>query len=192
MIRPMIGTQLGEFITTHRADILLRCKVKMAQPDSSPPGKVNERGIPLFLDQIVKELSEGPTQEVEIKASALQHGRDLFLDGFTVGQLVHDYGGVCQSITDLAVAEGAIINPKDFRTLNRCLDDAIAGAVASFATQARVAGDREALRVRDLVYVATTAFDVLREGTVGVGGATGDLLHRSLTALHDLVGRPVN
>jgi hypothetical protein len=32
---------------------------------------------------------------------------------------VHEYGDVCQSITDLAVELGAPISTDDFRTLNR-------------------------------------------------------------------------
>ena len=187
----MNTTRLGEFISEHRGDILLRCQEKMALPKSSPPGSnLAEGGIPLFLDHLVNELSDKPTKAVEMSVSALQHGRDLFADGFTVGQLVHNYGGVCQSVTDLAVSTGAIITASDFRTLNRCLDDAIAGAVAAYATQERVAGDRENIQLRNLVYIATTTFDALREGTVGVGGATGDLLARTLTTLGKLVDRP--
>ena len=36
---------------------------------------------------------------------------------------------MCQSITELAVQTDASISANDFRLLNRCLDDAIAGAV---------------------------------------------------------------
>jgi hypothetical protein len=38
----------------------------------------------------------------EIGDSAVLHGHDLLLRGFTVAQVVRDYGDVCQSITDLA------------------------------------------------------------------------------------------
>jgi len=162
----------------------------MAQPHASPLGKPVTRGIPLFIDQITEELLDGPDRGAELKSGALRHGRDLFCDGFTVGQLVHDYGSVCQSVTDLAVETKATIGTDDFRTLNRCLDDAIAAAVAEYANQERVAGNRESIRVRDLVYIATSAFEVLRGGTVGVGGATGDLLERSLSSLRDLVDHP--
>ena len=62
------------------------------------------------------------------------HGRELRLQGFTVSQVVHDYGDVCQSITDLAMERDAPISVDDFRTLNRCLDDAIASAVTEYAT----------------------------------------------------------
>ena len=66
---------------------------------------------------------------------AAQHGRDLQLQGFTVSQVVHDYGDVCQSITELAIETGAPISVGDFRILNRCLDDAIASAVTEYGRE---------------------------------------------------------
>jgi hypothetical protein len=186
----MATVSLGDFIGTHRAEILTRCKAKMALPNASPVGERIERGIPQFLDQLAHMLRDGPTRNAEMAAGALQHGRDLFSDGFTVGQLVHDYGGVCQSVTDLAVETGATISTDDFRTFNRCLDNAIAGAVGEYANQERIAGSRESIRLRDQVYIATSAFAVLRGGTVGVSGATGDLLERTLSSLRDLVDHP--
>lgn len=125
----------------------------------------------------------------EIQTSASEHARDLFAEGFTVGQLIHDYGDVCQSITDLAVETGSSVTPDDFRTLNRCLDDAIAYGVSEYAHQVRAVADAEALRVRNLVYMAVTSFETLRGGKVGIAGATGDLLQRSLLALSDLVNQ---
>lgn len=41
---------------------------------------------------------------------------------------MHDYGDACQSVTEIAVETHAPIDADDFRTLNRCLDDAIADA----------------------------------------------------------------
>ena len=43
------------------------------------------------------------------------------------------YGDVCQSITDLAVEKEAAITTTDFRRMDCCLDDAIAGAVTEYA-----------------------------------------------------------
>jgi hypothetical protein len=46
---------------------------------------------------------------------------------------VHDYGDICQAVTELAIEQNSSINSDDFRILNGCLDNAIAGAVAAFA-----------------------------------------------------------
>src|SRR4029434_4496760 len=87
---------------------------------------------PCFLDQLVDALQHRRSPSLEIGRSAARHGHDLKLQGFTVSQVVHDYGDVCQSITDLALQLNAPISVEDFRTLNRCLDDAIASAVTEY------------------------------------------------------------
>jgi len=53
--------------------------------------------------------------------------------GFTVSQVVHDYGDICQTITALAVEQSASISVEEFQTLNLCLDTAIAEAVTEYA-----------------------------------------------------------
>jgi hypothetical protein len=185
----MVTVNLGEFIASNRAELLDRCMAQVTQRLGQPPStREMERGIPLFMDQLVHELSGRPTARA-MAASAVQHGRDLFVDGFTVGQLVHDYGDVCQSITDLAVETHVPISADDFRTLNRCLDDAIAGAVGAYADRKRVADTDGSLQLRNLIYNAITGFEAIRAGRVGVAGATGDLVNRTLLALQDLVGR---
>jgi hypothetical protein len=71
----------------------------------------------------------------EIGETATLHGRELSLQGFTLEQVVHDYGDLCQAITDLAFERDALIGIDEFRTLNRCLDNGIADAVTEYAFQ---------------------------------------------------------
>jgi hypothetical protein len=120
----------------------------------------------------------------------MKHGHDLLVQGFTVSQVVHDYGDVCQSVTDLAMETNAPIATEDFRTLNRCLDDAIAGAVTEHARAQQVGRDGQSDEMRHLLNAAITAFEVIQTGTVGVGGTTGALLSRSLTGIRALIDRP--
>jgi hypothetical protein len=47
-----------------------------------------------------------------------------------VDQIVHDYGDLCQAVTELAIEHNLPITNNEFQTFNRCLDDAIANAVA--------------------------------------------------------------
>jgi signal transduction histidine kinase len=154
-----------------------------------------------FLDQLVDALRDD-RDPYAIGATAGDHGRDRRRQGFTVSQVVHDYGDVCQSITDLALALNAPISVEDFRTLNRCLDDAIAGAVTEYGrgNESVLAADsiRDgehlgflAHEIRNLVGTASIALEVLKTGTVGIGGITGGVLQRSLTSLRDLVNRSV-
>jgi signal transduction histidine kinase len=143
----------------------------------------------------------GVAGESEIGTSAAHHGDELHRQGFTVDQVVHDYGDLCQAVTDLAVEVGAPITPNEFRTLNRCLDNAIADAVAEYGSQreqtitARATQDTNerlgflAHELRNKLNGARLAFDAIKMGTVAVGGATGAILERSLLAMRDIVDR---
>ena len=148
-----------------------------------------DRGIPLFLDQLIAELGN-ESQTRAIHQTAVEHGQDLFFKGFTVSQVVHDYGNVCQSVTDLALEQTVPISTDDFRTLNRCLDDAIAGAVFEHSRQQRLKGDGQSHELRILVYAAITAFEVLQTGNVGVAGSTGLLVRRTLLDLRARLEAP--
>ena len=192
---------LFEFVAEHREEIIRRCRAKLKRRSSPAltPAEL-EYGVPQFLDQLVYALRHRLSTNSEIDASARRHGHDLHLQGFTVSQVVHDYGDVCQSITDLALQLDAPISVDDFRTLNRCLDEAIASAVTEFGRGNQSLLDAESARdderlgflaheIRNLVGTASVAFEVLRTGNVGVGGSTGDVLQRSLSALRDLITR---
>jgi signal transduction histidine kinase len=193
---------LHEFVTGHREEIIRRCRAKVKARATPPPTPAElDYGIPLFLDQLVNALRHRAGSHSEMDRSAAQHGRERQLQGFTVSQVVHDYGDVCQSITDLALEVGAPIGVDDFRTLNRCLDDAIASAVTEYERELEPPRlGEEAFRederfeflaheIRNLVNTASIAFEVLDTGDVGVRGSTGRVLKRSLTGLRDLINR---
>ncbi len=193
---------LREFIAFNRDEIIRRCRTKVATRSVSPPTDAEiDHGVPVFLDQLMDALRLGLTSSPEIGRSAVKHGHDLLLQGFTVSQVVHDYGDVCQSITDLAVEQNAPISTDDFRSLNRYLDDAIAGAVTEFGreqNQSTLDGETArgseragflAHELRNVLNTAIMAFEVLKTGNVGVAGSTGTVLHRSLMGARALIGR---
>jgi signal transduction histidine kinase len=196
---------LYEFITFNREEIIKRCRAKVAARSIPLPSEAEiNHGVPLFLDQVVAMLRSGATSTREMDRTAGQHGHDLLLKGFTVSQVVHDYGDVCQTITDLALESNAPISTEDFRTLNRCLDDAIASAVTMYERESQQAHagkaterDNERMgflihELRNLVGTAVVAFEVLKSGNVGVGGSTGAVLDRSLTGLRNLIARSLD
>jgi signal transduction histidine kinase len=192
---------LQEFIALNRDEIIRRCRAKVVTRPTAPPTSAGvDHGVPVFLDQLIDVLRNSPVSNVEISNSALRHGHDLLNQGFTVSQVVHAYGDVCQSITDLAMQTDAPISTDEFRTLNRCLDDAIAGAVTEYGRQRnQTALDDETARetergffsheLGNLINTAIIAFEILKAGNVGVGGSTGAVLQRSLSGLRSLVGR---
>jgi signal transduction histidine kinase len=197
---------LYEFIDLNRAEIIKRCRTKVSARSVPPPTEAEiDHGVPLFLEQLRDALhGVGGTLNSEISRSAVLHGHELLLQGFTVSQVVHDYGDICQSITALALEQDAPISTDDFRTLNKCLDDAIAGAVTEFGrglNQSSVDGEAArgnerlgffAHELRNLLHTALMAFDVLATGDVGVGGATGKVLRRNLVGARDLIARSLD
>jgi signal transduction histidine kinase len=194
---------LHEFLTLHRDQIIARTREKVATRTAPRPTEAElENGVPLFLQQLVDTLQReqgtaARQTSAEMTHSAQRHGGALKQAGFTVGQVVHGYGDVCQAVTELAMELESPISADEFKTLNRCLDEAIAQAVTEFARQRDLSvSDRGTERLgffahelRNLLSNAMLAFEVLKSGTVGVGGSTGAVLGRNLVALRDLIDR---
>jgi hypothetical protein len=106
---------LHEFITVHREEIIRRCRARWPRGRFHPPTEAEiDHGVPVFLDQLRDALRLGQITSQEINRSAIKHGHDLLRQGFTVSQVVHDYGDVCQAITELAVELNAPISTDDF------------------------------------------------------------------------------
>ncbi len=189
---------LHDFIRANRAEILHRTRSRVAsRPAPKPTTDEIESGIPFFLDELVEMLRDHLHSSAIIDRSATRHGSDRFDTGFTITQVVHDYGDVCQVVTELAIERGATVSTEDFRVLNRCLDEAIAGAVTEFAraSQAQHASNNAeqlgilAHELRNELNTAMLAHYILKEGKVGIGGSTGDVLSRSLLSLQALINR---
>ncbi len=184
----MPPVMLHDFIAANRDRIITRCREKAnARSDAPPVPEMIERGVPVLLDQLVGVLRSGLDPGPEISDTALLHGRDLLRAGFSVSEVVHTYGDVCQSVTELAVELNATISAEHFRLLNKCLDDAIASAVTEFGReQGQSAADGtpgplpQRLQLRNLSAAALVAFEALKTGQVGVAGSTGAALHRHL------------
>ena len=184
----MANIALEDFIGEYREEVIRRCKVKVALRVPLTDTKAeSHHGVPLFLNQLCQQLRDGAADSDEIGESARTHGHHLLLKGFTIEQVVHDYGDVCQSVTDLAVEMGAPISTDDFRTLNRCLDNAIAGAVTEFTLKQSVNVDKAFAELENLTSAAIVGFQAIRTGNVGVGGHTSAVVERSLLAISALL-----
>lgn len=210
---------LHQFLMANRADLINRCCLKVAKR-ARPQGDVVDldHGIPQFLDQLIKTLQVEQTSEPmqsrrisgpsgggpvasEIAVTAALHGRELSVHGFTVDQVVHDYGDLCQAVTDLAAERGVNIEIDEFRTLNRCLDNGIADAVTEYVFQREsLLESRSATalneqlgflahELRNHLHTATLATMAIKSGNVGSAGATGALLDRSLIGMRNLIDR---
>jgi len=143
---------LHDFLNANRILLIERCQGMVASRSrrlDSHPELAN--GIPILVDQIIKMLmiergsdgvrhpdaSSEPGRESnpDVGPAATLHGRDLLREGYTIEQVIRDYGDLCQAVTNLAVELGATISANEFRTFNRCLDDAMAAAVTEYSQQ---------------------------------------------------------
>lgn len=192
---------LYEFVTRHRDAIVGRTRLRLRErPWPSPSPRELDTGVPLFLDQLAETLRLEATHEpvagnVIGDAAAVQGGR-WQAQGFTIAQVVHGYGDICQAVTEVALEQHAAMSVKEFHTLNRCLDTAIAEAVTEHAratSQQRDAAETERLgsvshEIRNFVNTAILAFHLLKNGTVAVNGQTGAVLGQTLLHLRAFVG----
>jgi len=212
-----MAAQLHRFLSNNRDELAHRCRIKVGQrPGRSATESQLQDGIPLFLDQLIRTLKVEQTSKPldsrrisgpagggaalsDVSISASQHGKDLLDLGLTVDQVVHDYGDLCQAITDLAVERDAPFQVDEFRTLNRCLDNAISDAVTEFSyqrdvinrdVQARESNERMgffAHELRNLLSTVSLAFSAAKAGNLSLAGATGSILERSIRSLEKLI-----
>ena len=196
---------LYQFITLNRDEIVSRTRDRVrGRPWPSVSSRELEFGVPLFLTQLSEtlrlEATATPFASDAIGATAARHGAELLAAGFDITQVVHDYGDICQSITEIALMQNAPISVEEFHTLNRCLDTAIAEAVTEHS---RLTSERQstaeverlgqtAHELRGLLNTALLAFHSLTRGAVGAGGSTAAVLGRSLAGLRELVDRAVS
>lgn len=209
---------MNDFLANNRDELIERCKAKVAlRPRRDATEEQLKNGVPLFLDQLTRTLraerhnEEGASLRIsgasggdalalsEIGVGAAAHGKSLLALGFSVDQVVHNYGDLCQAITELAQERDAPFSVDEFRTLNRCLDNAIADAVTEFSLQRdteiaeRLTSEaNERLgslvhEIRNSLRTARLSVRAMELGGLTLVGATGSVLKRSLASMRSLV-----
>jgi len=208
------------FLVTHRDELIERCKMKVAQrPYRAATEHQLANGVPMVLDQMTRTLaaeennqpdvgilisgpSGGDSKALsEIGVTATAHGKELLNLGYSLDQVVHDYGDLCQAITDMAFERNEPFSVAQFRTLNRCLDNAIADSVTEFSAQRdalvahhQLQNEKQRLgflahELRNALETATHAVRALELSNMPVAGAIGAVLKRSHSTLGLLIGK---
>lgn len=218
---------LLEFLKTNEKTILASIEEKSsALAGLRPVSEAKRTGLPVFLKQFIGVLDHAPAEstqldqnrmvraayasdepaiaaaagrpfDVEVAKSAGAYGKELQQQGYTLSHVVHAYGAICQSITELAIEKKAAITTEEFRALNRCLDTAIAGAVTTFhAGLTEDVNNREtqhlgflAHELRNAMSIVNTSLRLIKSGTVGFGGSIGQILDRALKRQQELIDR---
>lgn len=198
---------LGTFISTNRDEIIARAEAHARARSNVPTTHLAHEtefshANPAFLDQLADALQRGDSgngiDRAPLTSTAAKHGHQLLRMGVPLAQVVHDYGDVCQAITDLAVEQEAWIPAASFRALNLCLDDAIAEAVTEYSRHREHAIEAQGIEklgilvheMRNLLGLATLSFESIRtSGPAAQEGRSGIVCARSLMDLSSLIDR---
>jgi hypothetical protein len=209
---------LDVFLKANRAELITRCRAKAAKRAFPNLPAVTEFGVPQFLSQLIETFRGEQTPEALarhkaagyrqpslclvppiIPGTAAKHGQEMRRQGLTIDQVVHNYGDLCQALTELALEMDVPISVDEFHTFNRCLDDAIADACTGYGREpgspirsTETPGTRglpgsPAEDMHRLVETAISSFEVIKSGEVALRGATSALHERSLAGLRDLL-----
>lgn len=194
---------LYEFLQEYQAEILALAEEKTLKlAGSLPSSEKLKMGLPIFFEQLIAYLKnpDAELSEKNILAGASGHGKELQKLNYSVSHVVHAYGAMCQSVTELAQRRNANISTKEFNELNMCLDYAIASAVSSFQfITVKINEDRELQHLGFLVHElrnslssATIAHEMIKQGLVGTGGNTSRVLEENLSRMRNLIDRSLS
>jgi signal transduction histidine kinase len=198
---------LYKFLTANREKLLAMTREKsIANSGEKRTTRESEEGLPNFYEHLVhalkresQGLAKSPESSPERKhgmQSTTAHGKELSRLGYTVSQVVHGYGGLCQSITEYAGNVKLEITPKEFSVLNLSLDVAIADAVTGFAKEEGSESVDSAKRMGFLIHELRTALaavslahSLVKKGIVGTGSSTNAVLEQNLDRMRDILDR---
>ncbi len=192
---------LHDFMTQERHTILTVAKTKALETQGTRmTSDAVEAGWGIFYDELVGLLKRDQPFEFHGEkglhtAEAEKQGKEYLRLGYTVSEVVHSYGILCQAITELATKLGVEITSREFRQLNLSLDTAIAESVSEFEKTRRMGVNRAeikrlgvlSLELRNCLQSATISLEMIQSGMVGVLSKTGTVLQESLKKMADLI-----
>ncbi len=192
---------LHDFLTRERNTILRVAKQKTE--DARKSGKTSEaveEGWGIFFDELIGLMERDQPFEFHAEKGlhtqeAKKQGKEYVRLGYTVSEVVHSYGVICQSITELASKLHFEITSREFQQLNLSLDTVIAETVTEFENDRRNSVDLKeverlgflAHELRNCLQSATISLEMIESGSVGVRSSTSVVLQESLKKMADLI-----
>lgn len=198
---------LHEFLEKERNHILALCSEKLCSlSDNKSSSEEMDVGLPLFYNELLEVLRVDEAEdrggannipEDLHRESAQRRGKESLRLGYTISQVVHGYGALCQAITEYAQAHHLSIEPREFNRLNFCLDVAIAEAVTEFNKGQRDSANQEevlrlgflAHELRNALGSVAMAHQMVKKGFVGVAGSTNLVLESSIARMRGIIDR---
>lgn len=208
---------MHDFLVANEEKLIAGCRKLVCAREGRGATPIQlENGIPIFLRQLILTLQSeknkdykssaqisdnqsGVPKYTQIKIVAVQHATDLISMNYTLENVVHDYGDICQVIMSVANEQGQTFDVNEYRTLNRCLDNAIASAVTEFSYKKEILSflanrseiDRLsngfAEHLREVLGTASLAYAALKSGGLTVSGSTGAILEKSINTMIELI-----
>jgi hypothetical protein len=135
-----------------------------------------------------------PKDETEV-VPARDVGRERERGGFPLASLVYAYSALSVAVGEVGAAQGLSFGADEYGVFNQTIDRHVADAVDGFAQEERTKFVREhderlafvAHELRNALSSASTAFTLMSQGSVGINGATGDILRRSHRRMERLI-----
>lgn len=194
-------SMLHDFLTRERSTILQEAKEKaLDMQGTRVTSAAVEEGWGIFYDELVGLLKRDQPFEFHAEKglhtlTAAKQGKEYLKLGYTISEVVHSYGIICQAITSLATKLGFEITAREFQQLNLSLDTAIAESVSEYRKIGTENVDRAEIKrlgylaheLRNCLQSATIALEMIESGIVGVKSGTGGMLQTSLTKMADLI-----
>ena len=203
--------QLHEFLLKNKDEIFAIIEDKnLDLPGTNPTSELLRQGLPIFFQQFLEILllersvitkleaaNSGKTEESKVTKTAGLHGAEMLRLGYSLSHVVRAYGAMCQSVTELAAKKDFTITTSGFHDLNRSLDIAIASAVTEYQTNRDTQEKSREVKqlgflaheLRNALNNATMSLQLVKNGTVGLAGRTGEVLEKSLKRMDDLINR---
>ena len=154
-----------------------------------------------LLDQLGQSLGRAsrsePDDHRQLQEDASLHGVARYRLGWSVAEVVHEYGDVARAIASMTETRGVIVPGREQLHFSNCIEEVVAAAATAWARGRDEAVTNERTErlgsisheMRNLLATATMSFASIRKGTAAPGGSTAALHQRSLTNLVALVDR---
>jgi signal transduction histidine kinase len=204
---------LYKFLIAERSSILALCANKLAiLADFRTSSVEMEIGLPLFYDELIEVLKKDEenqgshSDQIDLNKnihteSAIRRGKESLRLGYTISQVVHGYGALCQAVTEyVGEQSGEPVYIREFNRLNFCLDVAIAEAVTEFSRLERESVSKDELKrlgflsheMRNSLNVATIAHRMIKSGRVGLGGNTNKVMEDAHERMREIIDRSLS
>jgi signal transduction histidine kinase len=189
---------LHDLLIAERSAILAQCEEKVLRFGGALAAHPPALGWAVFYDDLVQKLDQ-PGEFTAIlvtpSSSTSSYTNEFVAHGYTVSEVVHSYGILSQSISDLAEKAAYVLSPGEYAQLNLSLGNVIAEAVTAYDKEMSAVRDlRESQRLgmlahelRNSLQAATISLDMISSGSTGTNSNTSDSLQKNLQRMGELI-----